>query len=84
MTKEEAKILHKHYSEIIEKYTEAKIKLADGLVREYSVEGLKLTRFDLDKITATINDAIKKRDECAAIMNGKARRGMVSVIPRDI
>ncbi len=84
MTKDEAKILHKYYSDIIVKYTEAKIKLADGLVHEYSVEGLKLTRFDLTKITATINDAIKKRDECAAIMNGKAKRGMVSVIPRDI
>lgn len=84
MTRDEAKILHKKYSEIIDKYTDAQIKLADGLVREYAIDGLKLTRFDLDKITKTINNAIKKRDECAAIMNGKARRGMVAVIPRDI
>lgn len=84
MTRDEARILHKYYCDIIVKYTEAKIKLADGLAQEYTVEGLKLTRFDLGKITAAINDAIKKRDECAAIMEGRGRRGMVSVIPRDI
>ena len=84
MTKAEAKVLHKYYDDLITTLTKAKIALVEGGAQSYTIGDRSLTRFDLSKISSEITDAIRRRDECAAIMQGKATRKMVAAIPSDM
>lgn len=79
----EAKALYEYYGKLIEKLTEAKLKLLDGGVKSYTIDDRSLTRFDLDTLTAEIDDAVRKRAEYEAIMNGRSPRKAVGVVPRD-
>lgn len=79
----EARAMYEYYDKLIEKLTEAKLKLIDGGVKSYTIGDRSLTRFDVDKISADIDDAVKKRSEYENIMNGRTPRKAVGVIPRD-
>lgn len=83
MSKNEAKVLYEYYDKLIDKLTEAKLKLVDGGVKSYTIDDRSLTRFDMDKISAELDDAVNKRAMYKAIMNGKSPRKAVGVIPRD-
>lgn len=83
MSKNEAKALYEYYDKLIDKLTEAKLKLVDGGVKSYTIDDRSLTRFDMDKISAELDDAVNKRAMYKAIMNGKSPRKAVGVIPRD-
>lgn len=84
MTKEEARIMWKYYDELIGKLTSAKIALLEGGAQSYTIGDRSLTRFDLSKLSGEIDDAIKKRDEYEAIMNGRGIRSMIGIIPTDM
>lgn len=71
------------YGNLITKLTDAKLALVDGGVKSYTVDDRSLTRFDIDKLSKEIDEAVNKRAEYAAIMNGKKPRRAVGVIPRD-
>ncbi len=83
MSKNEAKALYEYYDKLIDKLTEAKLKLVDGGVKSYTIDDRSLTRFDMDKISAELDDAVNKRAMYKVIMNGKSPRKAVGVIPRD-
>lgn len=83
MSKNEAKALYEYYDKLIDKLTEAKLKLVDGGVKSYTIDDRSLTRFDMDKISAELDDAVNKRAMYKAIMNGKSPRKAVGVVPRD-
>lgn len=83
MSKNEAKVLYEYYDKLIDKLTEAKLKLVDGGVKSYTIDDRSLTRFDMDKISAELDEAVNKRAMYKAIMNGKSPRKAVGVIPRD-
>lgn len=83
ISKAEAKILYDYYSNLIVKLTDAKLKLASGGVKSYTIDDRSLTQLDLNLLTADIDDAVRKRAEYEAILNGRAVRKAVAVVPRD-
>ena len=83
ITKNEARMLYDYYNELIAKLTRAKIALIDGGVKSYTIDNRSLTRFDLDKLSGEIDDAVKKRAEYAAILEGRSPRKKVGIVPRD-
>lgn len=83
MTRAEAKVMYEYYSALVDKLMKAKLALVDGGVKSYTIDDRSLTRFDIDKLTDELDDAIRKRDEYAAIMNGGTSRRAVGFIPRD-
>lgn len=83
MRREEAKVLYEYYGKLIDKLTAAKLALIDGGVKSYTIDDRSLTRFDIDTLTAELDDAIKKRAMYEAIMNGRRPRKAVGVVPRD-
>ncbi len=83
MNKVEAKLLWEYYDKIIEKLMTAKLALVDGGVKSYTLDDRTLNRFDIDSLSAELDDAVKKRAEYAAILNGKKPRKAVGVVPRD-
>lgn len=83
ISKNEAQALYEYYDKLITKLTEAKLALVKGGVKSYTVDDRSLTRFDIDKLSKEIDEAVNKRTEYAAIMNGKKPRRAVGVIPRD-
>ncbi len=83
MRRNEAQALYDYYDRLITKLTEAKLALIDGGVKSYTVEGRSLTRFDIDKLGAEIDEAVRRRAEYAAILEGRAPRKKFGVVPRD-
>lgn len=83
MTRAQAKVMYEYYSALVDKLMAAKLALVDGGVKSYTIDDRSLTRFDIDKLTDELDDAIRKRDEYAAIMNGGTSRRAVGFIPRD-
>lgn len=84
ITRNEARALFEYYDKLVEKLTTAKLQLIDGGVKSYTIDDRTLTRFDLDKLSMELDDAVRKRAEYRALMNGKSPRKAVGVIPRDL
>lgn len=84
MTRSEAREYYNYYSELVLQLMEAKKQLLSGGVKSYTIGDRSLTRFDVNILTKELDDAIKKKEEYAAIMNGRKPRKAVGVIPRDI
>lgn len=83
ITKNEAKELQAYYDTLVKKLMAAKLALVDGGVKSYTIDDRSLTRFDLDKLSSEIEDAINKRAMYEAILNGRKPRKAVGVVPRD-
>ena len=75
--------MYEYYDRLIGKLMDAKIALLEGGVKSYTIDDRSLTRFDLDKLTEEIDKAVLKRAEYESLMNGKAPRKAVAVVPRD-
>ena len=82
-SKKTAKAMYDYYTKLIDKLTDAKLKLLDGGVKSYTIDDRSLTRFDLDKLTAEIDDAVRKQAEYDAILNGRSPRKAFGIVPRD-
>ena len=83
VSKKTAKAMYDYYTKLIDKLTDAKLKLLDGGVKSYTIDDRSLTRFDLDKLTAEIDDAVRKQAEYDAILNGRSPRKASGIVPRD-
>lgn len=83
LTKEEAKVLYDYYSSLIEKLTKAKLALIEGGVKSYTIDNRSLTRFDIDKLSKELDDAVNKRAEYETIMKGGRPRKAFGIVPRD-
>ena len=84
MTRVQAEKLYNHFDKMVEKLTLAQEALISGGVKSYTIDDRSLTRFDLDRISAELDTAIRKREEYKAIMCGRSPRKAVGLIPRDI
>ena len=82
-TREQAKVMYEYYDKLIDKLITAKLALVEGGVKSYSIDDRTLTKFDIDKLGMEIEDAVKKRSEYEALMNGRRPRKAVAVVPRD-
>lgn len=80
MTKQDAKIMVDYYSALIAELTRAKLTLLQGGVKSYTVGDRSLTRFDLQQLGKELDDAVKKKAEYEAILNGKSARKAFGVI----
>ncbi len=83
MKKSEARVMYEYYDKLIAKLTEAKLALVEGGVKSYTIDDRSLTRFDIDTLTDEIENAVRKRAEYAAILEGKKARKAFGIIPRD-
>ncbi len=83
MTRAQAKEMYEYYSQLVKSLMEAKIKLLDGGVKSYTLGNRTLTMFDIGNLTEELDDAIKKRDEYAALMNGQSARKAFRVVHTD-
>ena len=83
ITKTQARAMYEYYDRLIGKLMDAKIALLEGGVKSYTIDDRSLTRFDPDKLTEEIDKAVLKRAEYESLMNGKAPRKAVAVVPRD-
>jgi hypothetical protein len=84
MRRETVEKLYKHYSDLVDKLTDAQMALsADGGVKAYTIGDRSLTRRDLGEIDKMLEDAIKKMEEYENLLNGKPLRALVGVIPTD-
>lgn len=83
VSRTEAKIMYDYYTTLVDKLVTAKLALVEGGVKSYTIDDRSLTKFDIDKLGMEIEDAIKKRSEYEAILNGRATRKAVAVVPRD-
>lgn len=84
MTRAEARTYYEYYSKLVDKLMAAKLALVSSGAKSYIVDDVTLTRFDIDKLSADLDDAIKKKAMYEALMNGRKARKAVGVIPRDI
>ncbi len=82
VTKTEAKRMRDHYSSLLEKLLDAKIKLLEGGAKSYTIGDLTLTRFDLSTLSDEIEKAEKKRNEYDAVLNGQKPRKIVGIVPK--
>ena len=62
---------------------EAYKALLSGQVQSYAIGSRNLTRLDLEKLKAEINELEKEVDELSAVLSGKSRRRALGVVPRD-
>lgn len=83
VSKATAKAMYDYYTKLIDKLTDAKLKLLDGGVKSYTIDDRSLTRFDLDALTKEIDDAVRKQAEYDAILNGRSPRKAFGIVPRD-
>ena len=83
VSKATAKAMYDYYTKLIDKLTDAKLKLLDGGVKSYTIDDRSLTRFDLDALTKEIGDAVRKQAEYDAILNGRSPRKAFGIVPRD-
>lgn len=70
--------------EALEKAREAYLALLDGNVASYTIGSRSLTRLDLDKLKAHINELEKEIDSLESmLMKGGKPRKAVGIIARD-
>lgn len=83
ISKSTAKIMYDHYTKIIKDITAAREELISGRVKSYTIDDRTVTRFDIDKLTEELEDAVRKQAEYFAILNGRSPRKAVGIVPRD-
>jgi hypothetical protein len=80
INRKDAQIMVDYYSKLIEQLTEAKLALLRGGAKSYTIGDRSLTRFDIDKLGAEIDDAVLKKAEYESLLAGRAPRKAVGVI----
>lgn len=68
---------------VYEKLQKAYIALIEGGAKNYMIDDRSVTKWDLNKIAALMDDAEEKIDEYEALLAGSGRRKSVGVIIRD-
>lgn len=69
--------------EALKELRAAYLALVTGQVQSYTIGSRNLTKFDLTKLKAEIDEMEKELDQLTALSSGRTRRKAVGVIPRD-
>ena len=82
ITRDEAQIMLNYYNTLVEKLIAAKTALIEGGVKSYTIDNRSLTKFDLGTLSGEIEEAVRKRAEYRAILDGKRPRKAFGIVPR--
>lgn len=81
--KKTAKKMYNFYTERIDQLIQAQTSLTSGGVKSYKIGDMEITKFDMDKLSGMLEEAVEKQAYYGALMNGKATRKSVGIIPTD-
>ncbi len=82
MSKTQIRMRLNFWQSALEGLQKAYLALLEGGVKHYRLKDRELTRLDLPELEAEIEQAEKKVDELEALLNGRGRRRIESVVPR--
>ncbi len=72
------------YTERIDQLIQAQTSLASGGVKSYKIGDMEITKFDMDKLSGMLEEAVEKQSYYEALMHGKATRKTAGIIPTDL
>lgn len=83
ISKKTAKKMYEYYTAQIDRLIDAQTSLTAGGVKSYTIGDRQITRFDLGRLSAEIEEAVKQQSKYEAIMKGKPVRAMAAIVPTD-
>lgn len=83
ISKQTARKMYNYYTERIDQLIQAQTALTAGGVKSYTIGDRTLTKFDLQTLSAELDEAVNKQAYYNAILKGKQTRRMVGVVPTD-
>jgi len=72
-----------YWEGVYEKLQEAYLALVEGGVKSYTINDRSITKFDIPNLLKQIEEVERKIDELTSMLEGKAARKAVGIIPRD-
>lgn len=83
INKRTARKMYNYYTERIDQLIQAQTALTAGGVKSYTIGDRTLTKFDMSRISAELDDAVNKQAYYDAILKGRQTRRMVGIVPTD-
>ncbi len=84
ISKATARKMYYFYTERIDQLIQAQTSLTSGGVKSYKIGDMEITKFDMDKLSGMLEEAVEKQSYYEALMSGKAARKTVGIIPTDL
>lgn len=84
ISKKTARKMYNFYTERIDQLIQAQTSLTSGGVKSYKIGDMEITKLDMDKLSNMLEEAVEKQAYYEALMNGKATRKTVGIIPTDL
>jgi hypothetical protein len=72
-----------YWEGVYEKLQEAYLALVEGGVKSYTINDRSITKFDIPNLLKQIEEVERKIDELTSMLEGRAARKAVGIIPRD-
>lgn len=83
INKQTARKMYEHYTKRIDELIQAQESLTSGGVKSYRIGDMEITKFDMTKLSEMLEEAVERQAYYDAILNGKATRKTVGIIPTD-
>lgn len=83
INKRTARKMFNYYTERIDQLIQAQTALTAGGVKSYTIGDRTITKFDMSRITAELDEAVNKQAYYDAILKGRQTRRMVGIVPTD-
>lgn len=83
INKRTARKMFNYYTERIDQLIQAQTALTASGVKSYTIGDRTLTKFDMSRITAELDEAVNKQAYYDAILKGRQTRRMVGIVPTD-
>lgn len=84
ISKKTARKMYNFYTERIDQLIQAQTALTAGGVKSYKIGDMEITKFDIDKLSDMLEEAVEKQSYYDALLSGKATRKTVGIIPTDL
>lgn len=83
ISKTTARKMREYYTRRIDDLIQAQEALTAGGVKSYKIGDMEITKFDMGKLDSMLEEAVEKQAYYDALLNGKATRKTVGIIPTD-
>lgn len=83
ISKTTARKMYDYYTKRIDNLIQAQEALTAGGVKSYKIGDMEITKFDMGKLDSMLEEAVEKQAYYDALLNGKATRKTVGIIPTD-